>query len=353
MRRIIIAFLVFIAAIFIFLFFQNEKFVVNNESFDLARKNQRAVQSKENYIFVPYWTFTNSISVEDYNNIIYFGISVNEKGIDTNDDGYKKLNIFSDLIPDDKKTFLTLRVLDKDIKTKILSDKNFQTNISNETILLAKKYRFDGIVLDFETSAFGFESTQNLITSFYKNFASHVNSSGLQFITTLFGDTYYRARPYDVQEIALASDRIIIMAYDFHKARLAPGPNFPFSDKKKYGYSFQAMIDDFLEDVPLDKVIVAFGFFGYDWTLDDNGVSIDEAQALSLNQIRSRFIDECLFDNCATERNYDNEGVVKYKDDEGYEHEAWFEDEISLEKKIEFLKSAGIRKIAIWAYSYY
>jgi len=353
MKRTLLVFLILTSVIFTFLYFQKREIVTSNINPDSKINNKSLIQKKESYIFVPYWTFNDVISVEDYDNVIYFGVSVDGNGINTNEDGYKKIGLFSDFIPKDKKTYLALRLLDKNIHEKVLNDLSFQNSISKETILIAEKYGFDGIVVDFETSAFGFQSTEKLITSFYKNIKEKVASADLEFITTLFGDTYYRARPYDVKEIALISDKVIIMAYDFHKARLNPGPNFPFSEKSKYGYDFKTMTDDFMKDVPIDKIIVAFGFFGYDWTLNENGVNLGEAEAMSFNQIKSRFLENCAFDNCREGNNSDGEPFVKYKDKEGYRHEVWFENEESVTEKIEFLKSKGIRKTTIWAYSFY
>ena len=142
------------------------------------------------------------------------------------------------------------------------------------------------------------------------------------------------------------------MAYDFHKARLNPGPNFPFSDKNKYGYDFKTMVNDFEKDVSFEKIVVALGYFGYDWKME-NGVSIGMAKPLSLNQIDSRFIDNCSFENCEVDTNNDLEDVVRYDDNEGFNHEVWFENIKSAEKKIDFLNGIGVKQIAFWAYSYY
>jgi spore germination protein YaaH len=324
--------------------------IINNPSQFLDTENN--FQTEENYIFVPYWTFTDSISVKDYDNLIYFGITVNENEIDDNDSGYKKLGLFSSLIPKDKKTYLTLRLLDKKIQDKVLNDIGFQMIISEETILIAEKYGFDGIVIDFETSAFGFSSTEERVTKMYKTLQKEIKKNNLEFLVTVFGDSYYRARPYNIKEIGTISDKVIIMAYDFHKARLNPGPNFPLSGKDKYGYDLSTMINDFEKDLSFEKIVVALGYFGYDWKME-NGVSVGMAEPLSLNQINSRFIDNCSFENCEVDTNNDLEDVVRYDDNEGFNHEVWFENIKSAGKKIEFLNSIGINQIASWAYSYY
>ncbi len=314
--------------------------------------NSFVSQDEENIIVVPYWTFTSSLNIQNYDSIIYFGITISEDGVDTLEDGYNKLSQFSELVPDDKKTYLTLRILGENATGDILENASFQKEIGTQTASIANSYGFDGIVVDFETSAFGFKSTEKKITNLYKNLNGEIKKENLEFLVTVFGDTYYRARPYNVREISLLSDRVIIMAYDFHKARLNPGPNFPFSNKEKYGYDFVTMIDDFKKDVAHEKIVVALGYFGYDWKMD-KGVSVGLAEPLSLNQVEARFVDNCEYNNCKKETNKDGESVIYYEDNEGFDHEVWFEDEESVGKKIEFLNSKGINQIGFWAYSFF
>lgn len=309
-------------------------------------------QKEESYIFVPHWTFSENLVTQKYSSIIYFGISIDKFGIDRNEKGYEKLISFSDLVEGGKSRYLTLRIIGEDADNDFLENINLQKKIGAEVAELSKEYKFDGVVVDFETSAFGFSSTEEKITKMYKILSEEIKKENLEFIVTIFGDNYYRARPYNIKEIGMFSDKIIIMAYDFHKARLNPGPNFPLSGKDKYGYDLQSMIKDFEKDLDLEKIIVALGYFGYDWKME-KGVSVGTAEPLSLNQINSRFIDNCEFMNCKLEKNSDSESVISYEDAEGFLHEVWFESEESAEKKIEFLNSIGINQIAFWAYSYY
>ena len=250
------------------------------------------------------------------------------------------------------KKYLVIRIIGEDAGNNFLENVNLQRKIGAEAEELAKKYKFDGVVVDFETSAFGFSSTEGRITQMYRNLQQEIKKDNLEFLVTVFGDSYYRARPYNIKEIGTISDKVIIMAYDFHKARLNPGPNFPFSDKNKYGYDFKTMVNDFEKDVSFEKIVVALGYFGYDWKME-NGVSIGMAKPLSLNQIDSRIIDNCSFENCEVDTNNDLEDVVRYDDNEGFNHEVWFENIKSAEKKIDFLNGIGVKQIAFWAYSYY
>lgn len=349
MKRIIIFILIILFAFF--LFFQKEQRLSREDIDSLANKPE-IVQEEESFVFVPYWTFSDSLEVEEYDSIIYFGVTYDENGINKSEDGFSKLDIFSSNVPSDKKTYLTLRIIGEDADNNFLENQTLQKKVGSDLRETANQFKFDGVVIDYETSAFGFASTEGRINKMYKVIHNEIKKSDLEFLVTVFGDNYYRARPYNIKELNNIADKVIIMAYDFHKARLNPGPNFPFSDNKMYGYDFQTMIKDFVGDLDYKKIVVTLGYFGYDWRLK-NDVSVEMAEPLSLNQIKSRYLDSCSFEKCRSEVNSDNESVIRYMDSEGFEHEVWFEDEKSSEKKVEFLNSIGINQIAFWAYSYY
>ncbi len=309
-------------------------------------------QAKE-YMFVPYWSFTKSIEGNS-DAYIYFGVGINNIGIDQQDVGYKNIKKFTQLAPKNKEKILVVRMLDKNINAAILKDEALQRKIASETARLAAQNDFSAVLLDYETSAFGFDSTTNSITSFYQLFSQQVKAKGQKFFVTVYGDTYFRARPYDIKKISDISDKVFVMAYDFSKSRGNPGPNFPFSGKEIYGYDFAEMIDDFQKDVDNKKLIIVLGYFGYDWHIDKEGNALASGVPLSTNEIVKEFLTSCEQKNCIFERSLEgSEPYVKYADSEGVDHVVWFEDEKSVTKKKELLKSKGILETGAWAYSYF
>ncbi|MDO8269876.1 MAG: glycosyl hydrolase family 18 protein [Candidatus Levybacteria bacterium] len=313
-----------------------------------------AQQSEKQHVFVPYWTFTKNIVTDSEYSLIYFGVAINEKGLETSDRGYESIASFIRFTPNARERILAIRMLDKSINAKILKDSSLQEKIATDAVTLAKKYDFDGILLDYETSAFGFESTTNNITSLYKLFSNKARSQNMLFYVSLYGDTYFQSRPYDVKQISIISDKVLIMAYDFSKSRGNPGPNFPLVDINEYGYDFGKMISDFQKDVDNQKLIVTLGYFGYDWRVNGKGESVTNGVPLSTNEIEKEFIDECEYKECKLTRNgKTSEPSISYTDEGGEDHIIWFEDDASVSKKIEFLKTKGILEIASWAYSYY
>lgn len=306
-------------------------------------------------LFVPYWTIgSGKIDITDYDQLVYFGITANANGIDTGENGYKNMQSFINAIDNKKITLLGVRLLNADINTKILSDSALQDIIISQSITEAKKNNFNGIVLDFEISAIGFDELTAKISNFEKKYAQQVKQNNLHFYATAYGDTFNRLRPFDMKTIGDASDGIIIMAYDFHKANGNAGPNFPLHATADDGYDLTTMIEDFSQKIPFQKIIVTFGMYGYDWQIDDQKRSTGQAAALSTSKIHQKFLNKCLFINCKIlPDTLSTETEITYTDTNNHNHIVWFEDLNSVEKKITFLKTKNIASFGYWAYSYF
>lgn len=165
---------------------------------------------------------------------------------------------------------------------------------------------------------------------------------------------FYRKRPYDISFINSHSDEIMVMAYDFHKSGGEPGPNFPLDKGASYGYDFKTMIHDFLQYVPSQKLTVIFGMYGYDWIVDDNGLPIKPARALTYNQIYANYLSRCNEKDCKITPDPESaETKITFEDESGDNDIIWFEDQGSVKRKEEYLEQKGIGSVAYWAEGYF
>lgn len=310
--------------------------------------------SETKLLFVPYWSVPSALLKNKTEELLYFGITADSNGIDTSDSGYKKIQQFLSSSTNATKRLLVVRLTNSDIDSLILKDTNLQQKIISQSIQIAKDNSFDGVVLDFELSALSFQSVTNSISNFYSSFYNAVKKNNLEFDIALYGDTFYRVRPYDVNKLAKNADMVLVMAYDFHKARGNPGPNFPFNGNEQYGYDFTSMLDDFLQAVPKEKLGIVFGMFGYDWEVDKNQESLHNGKPVSTLEITNTFIQNCGFNPCKATRDVTSgETKIEYTDTENNPHIVWFEDQQSASKKKEYVQSKGITTTGFWAYSYY
>jgi len=318
-------------------------------------KESNTLLSQKIFVFIPYWTFTDSLTgIEEYDQLIYFGVSADENGINTQDEGYTKLATFAKIAPTDKERILTIRMLNSTTNATVIKDSILQDKIIQEAVVVAQKYHFDGILLDFEMNALPLEKVIQRISTFYEKSGKAYQARALKFYVTAYGDNYYRIRPYDMKKIALYADGVIIMAYDFHKANGAAGPNFPLSGKDTYGYDFQQMIQDFTSEVDPAKLSITFGMYGYDWPIGEDGNAKGRGVSLSYNKIQQNFISACLYSECVLTRDtVSAEQRIYYTDQDSLKHMIWFEDQESVEKKKKFLRTKGISSFGFWAYSYF
>lgn len=300
------------------------------------------VINEKKSLFVPDWSLGGSDRIPaGYDRLIYFSNTYPSQPLPKNESEWW----FTDKINElpEQSTWPTM--VEKDLN-------------------IAKNYNFSGIVLDLEITGLPTTDTMTQINRFVEYFYTQFHQHYIKMAVAVYGDTFYRHRPYDLQFINNHSDEIMVMAYDFHKSRGEPGPNFPLSKGDIYDYDFRMMVNDFLQFVPPGKLTVIFGMFGYEWNVDEKKRPIAPAKALTLNEIRKEFLGQCQWQNCIVKRdNISGETEVDYTDslnkpdDQGVYridyHIVWFEDEQSVKVKFQYLKEKGIGSVAYWANGYF
>ena len=304
-------------------------------------------------LFVPYWSLSEDIP-DVYDTYIYFGVTPTTSGIDTEELGYQRIGSFADSAPSGAETLLTLRMLDSKGNFSIIESAKNREAVIDQTLSTAAENGFSGVVLDLEIAAIPFDSVVENISKFVSEFSDEADRRGQKFHIAIYGDTFYRARPFDMKLIGSKADQVMIMAYDMHKARGNPGPNFPLDGKDTFGYDFETMIGDFSEKVDPAKLAVIFGLFGYDWVVNEENKAVGTGKSLAYVDIKTSFIDNCNFRSCEWHRDEQSvEITASYIDEENKKHIVWFEDPTSAKRKEAFLKKRGISSYSFWAHSYF
>lgn len=344
----------------------------------ITQERKTVVTNSVTSVFVPYWEIPeNTVELRSYDKLYYFGVTPDDSGSLKDDAGFQGISAFVNSSPSSKKRYLTVRMLNTDVNTAILESTQAQEQLITETMDLLSTYDFEGVVLDLELSVIPFSGTSEAITTFTTRFAEKLHSMDYEILMAVYGDVFYRARPYNVEALSNVVDGILIMAYDFHKSRGEPGPNFPLTRRshdegsQEYPYSFKEMISDFQDVVPSGKLTVLFGMYGYDWTLGPQGLPLKSAKAIPLYQIENGYRECTVIPSGAKVEAKDpstsvgsstcevivnpisKEKIIHYLDDEGYSHELWYEDEASVEVKKQYMREQGIGSIGYWVWGYY
>ena len=306
-------------------------------------------------LFVPYWSLSSQQTVPTtYDTYLYFGIQATRSGIDTAEAGYINLPLFLSATPSNSNKLLVIRMIDNTENSAILGNQTAQKNIIAQTVKIAKENGFNGVVLDLEMSAIPFDSLIQQINTFNDGFSQAARQDNLTYSITMYGDTFYRPRPFDLKHLAADAGTIYIMSYDLHKASGNPGSNFPIATTSEDEYDLSKMLTDYEAVVPKSKLAIVFGLFGYDWPIDAKGNAEGTGSALSYEDIENKFILTCAEKNCLLK--YDSasgENIETYTDKQNQNHIIWFDGPKSVQTKEVFLKTRGIQDFSFWAWSYF
>jgi len=299
--------------------FQNKKITA---TLTIAEKKEitQPLEEKKS-VFVPDWNLTNEVILDNgYNRWIYFG-------------GKEKLPVFKNA----------------------LAGKNLWTTVKFDDIEKLESFEIDnqqfegmaGIVVDLEINGLATDRFVLRISKGIERIYLSAKEKKLKMAVALYGDLFYRKRPYDLIKIRDYCDEVMIMAYDYHKSGGEPGYNYPYNEFKK-------MIDEYLKYISPEKITVIFGMYGYDWTMK-NDLPLKRAEALTLFQIESRFLKkECKEKDCILKKdNKTGEKKLTYTDQEGYRHILYYEDMESVSKKQRYLFQKGISSFSFWAWGYF
>lgn len=331
---------------------RNKKIEMSSKLLSIPSPSASSIRETSS-MFVPYWS-SGTIEVSDkYESYYYFGIEPTKEGFIKDTNEQKRVQLMSSVPL--KKRKVVLRMLNSELNSAILENTQTQKSLAKELNAFLVKNEYGGVIIDLEVSFSLREQTQNEITQFVQTLCTEIQDNYKSCSMLIYGDLFYRKRPYDLKKLGAIVDMIHVMAYDFHKAGGEPGPNFPLNRRSlasegglDYEYDFKQMIDDFTASVPQEKIEVVFGMYGYDWTLNEQGTPLKAATAISLGEI-----ERTLGRKYPTKKNSAREKSIEYTDENGKGHVVWYEDTESVDVKTEYLLRRGIGQVSFWAYSYF
>lgn len=220
----------------------------------------------------------------------------------------------------------------------LLNDMTIQDRFLNNIVSTANKYGFRDIHFDFEHLR---PADREAYNRFLRKAKARFNQQGWLLSTALAPKTsaeqqgeWYEAHDYRAHGQIV--DFVVIMTYEWGYSggpAMAVSPIGPVRDVLKYA----------ITEIPASKILMGQNLYGYDWTLPF--VQGTVARALSPQQAIA----------LAAERNvqiqYSTKSQApffKYTDDEGKQHEVWFEDARSIQAKFDLIKELGLRGMSYW-----
>lgn len=233
------------------------------------------------------------------------------------------------------KTILpTIRAFDATATSSIITDDSKRAYHIDRIVALVMDRGYDGIDIDYESIR---PEDRDAFSLFIRELGPALRERDKVLVTTVYAKTSFPGSPgssygHDYQAIGEASDRVRIMAYDQHYRGGPPGPVASAAWVTK-------VLNYAITKIPREKIILGVPAFGYDWPVaggQAKSVVHDDAAALSLAHAAP-----VQWDDIA------QSPFFSYDAGAG-ERLVWFENNRSLQAKVQLAKDFGVGGIAIW-----
>lgn len=322
--------------------------------------------------FAPYWTF-NKLDNVDFNvltTFAYFGVPVDVSGNLTQDDpGYQTFvsrhatDIFTKAHEHGTRVVLTLTQMDNGTIQTFLENPDAQDNAINQAIYVVKSRGIDGINIDFEYSGNPGPEYRNKFSSFVEKMSQEMHNQlpDSKVTVSVYAAAAKDPMIYDVASLANSTDGLFMMAYDFAVAGSDYAmPTAPLSghEQGKYWYDINSAVNDFLKEIPSEKLILGVPYYGYNYPVyQPNKVKSPTLYYYPGNpQTYSDAQNNITPSNPEVQdykSGWDNDGKVGWKSYYDTQTGTWrmlfLEDVKSLGLKYDFAKSKNLKGVGIWA----
>lgn len=223
----------------------------------------------------------------------------------------------------------------------VLVDPTAMDNTINNLVRVVKANNYDGVNIDFEfvptTGHQDFSVDRNKLTMFIKNLYNKLQPMGKEVHMAVLphvGVTPEMAGVYDYGALSPYLKKVTIMCYDHSQAGSPPGPLAPFSWVES---NVKTAINQGFKP---SQICLGVATYGYDWPAGKpNGFSVPTKQIMKEASMKGY--------NIKWSDKY-QEPFYTYTGPEGDTREVWFENEATLQTKIDLVKKYNLTGLCIW-----
>lgn len=226
-----------------------------------------------------------------------------------------------------------------ELAREIFTNEAAQNRLIRQAIDTAKSVGYGDIHFDFELM---FPEDRELYNQFLRKARDRFHKEGLtissalapkagEVMTGIYGAHDYKAHG----EIC---DFVVLMTYEWGYTYSAPQAVSPIGPVRK-------VVEYAVTQIPKEKIFLGQNLYGYDWTAPFGQADSKPARALSpraATELAIRVNSDIAYDNTAQAPHF------TYYDQQGVQHEVWFEDARSINAKFDLLKEFGLRGIMYW-----
>ncbi len=318
------------------------------------------------YGFLPYWTVSDYQLNPALTHLNYFRLAINGKGEIDEDGGLSIYNgeEFQKIVEQVKRkklkmevTFFTSRGADIEA---LLECSECRAKLIDNIAQVVKKQQLDGVNLDLEYLGYVSDEQRQTMTEFIFQVKTMLDRDfpRTKLSIDVYGGAANMNNLWDFAKLGKIVDHIMVMAYDYKtKKSTVPGPSSPTLGKSVWGGDIWEDVRSLIRFVPSEKVILVVPFYGYAWetttgdlktakTWPDTGETMTYRGAINLLSDKTIKAEEKWDEKSLTPY------LVYYDEDEDRWHMGFFENERSINYKIDLLEGLNLGGMAIWALGY-
>lgn len=327
-------------------------------------------RKKEVIAFIPSWTVAQKspIQRDSATQLIYFGLGVTEQGkLIKYDEAqapvlewqYFTSDTFQETLRAARASNVRVGIAIKNfdntsIDTLISNEQATQTFI-NDVSLLLTTYQLDSLNLDFEYITDSSFPTSRYLNRFLESVVTALKKQNPRFFVSIdVNATSVMLDPaYDMSKIGGLVDGVVVMAYDYAQAASTRASEIAplFADEN--AWSVDRSITSLKGRVASEKIILGVPFYGYEWeTLNQqyHSQTIPNSGALAtykrVKELLAHRDDAQMHWNTTTKSpwlSYVQSGAIK---------QIYYENQESLQAKIDYVQQEDLGGVAIWASGY-
>ena len=292
------------------------------------------------YPFIDRVLLQNTLPFLTYITPFTYGITEEGDLVDLNDEELIAAANSSDVAPLMHLSTLTEEGgFSNELASLVLNNSEVQNRLIDNIVatILQKGYR--GLDVDFE---FVFARDAGPYAAFIRNLTQTLNPLGYPVIVALAPKTSAAQRGllyegHDYAALGAAANEVLLMTYEWGYAYSSPMAVAPLPNVR-------AVVEYALTEIPREKIWLGIPNYGYDWPLP---FAQGQARATSISnryavQLALRYNAEIQFDEQA------QTPWFQYRDEQGVQHEVWFEDARSIRAKLALIPEYGLRGAGYW-----
>lgn len=219
----------------------------------------------------------------------------------------------------------------------LLSSQELQEKLADQVVRVLATHCYQGVDVDFENL---YPEDAQAYPEFIRRLRSALSPRDVPIYVALApktdSDQTGQAAGHDYRLLGQAADRLLLMTYEWGYSFGPPMAVAPLPQVRKVAQYA-------LSQIPAEKLLLGIPNYGYDWQLPHDSarrapsISNQEAVALAWKHYAAIRYDD-----------HAQAPWFRYVDQEGQEHEVWFEDARSIRAKLDLAHELGFWGVGYW-----